>query len=81
METQEIPKELVLFHVVLQTAPLYILWDQFINVQVNLKIQPHWATINIMLVLKKLRLSPLNIVILFNFRVILGYHQIETIKI
>ena len=45
------PKRLGLFYAVLPTAPLYILWETFITVQVTLHIPYNWGS-NAMLVKK-----------------------------
>ena len=72
METQYMPKELVLFYVVSWTSPLFNLHDQFITVQVILPIPSHRVLLNYMLVFRMLRLKLFNIVILWNLKVVLG---------
>ena len=52
METWYIPKELILFFVVLKTVPLYISWDQFIPVQVTLQLTYNQMPLNAILVKK-----------------------------
>ena len=71
------PKELGLFYVVFITFPLYIRWDQFIIVSVDLTTPPHRVPSNFMLVLKRLQLNLLNIVTLLTLKVILGDHHVR----
>ena len=71
MATWEIPKELGSFYVVSLIVPFYIQWYQFITVQVTLTILSNWETLNVMLVLKMLRLNLFNIGILWNLNAIL----------
>ena len=75
MATQDMPKELGLFYIFFQTLPLYILWDQFITVQVTLPIPSHCLPLTVMLVFKSLCLKLLNIVILWTLKVVLGGHS------
>ena len=72
MKTWYMHKELVLYYVALQTFPLYILWDQFVTVHATITIPSNWVPLNVMLVLKMLRLNLLKIVILWTIKVFLG---------
>ena len=58
----------------LLTVPLYIQWNQFIIVQVTLTTPPHQVPSNFIPAFKMLCLNLLNIVILLNLTVFLGYH-------
>ena len=62
METQDMPKEMRLFYVILLTVSLYIWWYQFIIVQVTLPTPSHQVPSNFMRVFKRLHLNLLNIV-------------------
>ena len=74
MKTRDTPKELGLFYVIFQTVTLYILWDQFINVQVTLTTPSHQVPLHFMVVLKRLHLNLLKIVTLLTLKVVLGDH-------
>ena len=72
MATRDMPKKLVLFHVVFQPFPLCILWDHFINVQITLPIPSHQIIFNVMLVFKNLCPDLFNKVTLYNLKVLIG---------
>ena len=64
-----------LFYVAFLTVPVYIQWDKFIIVQVNLSTPYHHVTSNCMFGFKSLHMNPLNIVILLALKVVLVYHS------
>ena len=66
------PKEMRLLYVFFQTVPLYIVWDQFITVQVTLLIPYHQVTFNVLLVFKRLHMNLFNVLVFCNLRVVLG---------
>ena len=72
MGTQNMPKELGLFHVNLLTATLYILWEKFFTVQATHKTYHHWESLNFMMVFKRLHHNHLKIVTLWILKAIIG---------